>query len=85
MINVNALRETLIDLAEYAKNQLLLTASAMNEIAALREAISGLDPTVSDILKQKKLEAERNSSEALQIAVQKLDEKIRKLKVGQVC
>lgn len=85
MVNVNALRESLIDLTEYAKNQILLTASVLNELAALKEVVSSLDPKVADILNQKKVEAERNPSEALQSAIQKLDEKIRKLKVGQVC
>jgi hypothetical protein len=83
MINENALRDALLALAEQNKMNYLLASTILDEVAALRETVRGLDPTFDEVLAQKK---EENSTAQEQKAVfQFLNEIIRRLKNGEVC
>ena len=57
MINEPALKDALLALTEIAKNQYELIVSAMVEVAAVRDAVHGLDPTFDDTLAAKRQRA----------------------------
>jgi len=83
MINEPALRDALLALAEQNKTQYVMLSAVLDEVAALREAVRGLDPTFADVLEQKRKET---STSQEQIAVIRLlNETIRRLKGGEVC
>jgi hypothetical protein len=83
MINEPALRETLISLADLCKTQYAMLSVMMDEVAALRETVRGLDPTFSDVLEQKRKD---QSSETIRLAaLQGYNGIIRGLKDGNVC
>ncbi len=83
MINENALRDVLIALAEQAKTQHDVLSHLMDEVAALRQAVQGLDPTFDDVFRERK--ADLTSARMRRLAAQQFDDLIRRLKVGEVC
>jgi len=78
MINENALRDALVALATQCKTQQDLLSHVMDEVAALRETVRGLDPTFSDVLD---VQRKNQSNVAIRrIANQLIDDLIRRLK-----
>jgi hypothetical protein len=85
VINESALKDALLALTEIAKNQYELIVSSMSEIAAVREAVRGLDPTFDDTLATKRQQALQNILPITTRSVAILDGLARKLKDGEVC
>jgi hypothetical protein len=83
MINENALRDALLALAEQCKTQYLGLSLVIDEVAALRETVRGLDPTFSEVLEQKRKES--TSDDIRKVAIRQLDGIIQRLTDGEVC
>jgi hypothetical protein len=83
MINETALRDALLASVEQNKLCYVMLSAMLDELAAIRETVRGLDPTFSEVLEQKRQE---NSTAPERIAVLRmLNEIIQKLKDGEVC
>lgn len=85
MVNEPALKDALLALAEIEKRQLELQVSLMAEIAAVRNAFQGLDPTFADTFALKRQEVLKNITPSFAGLVFALEEITRKLKSGDVC
>lgn len=85
MINENALRDALLALAEQQKNQYIFYSAALNELAALRETVKGLDPAFSDVIEQKRKEQADATKEVTSLQVRIFDEIIRRVNSGEIC
>ncbi len=85
MVNESALKEVLIALFEDSRTNFIMAASLTNEIAALREAVRGLDPTFREVLEAKRNESEARGEEHIRNAIAEYDARIQRLKDGQVC
>ena len=83
MINERALRDTLLALAEQDKNNYVMISSILDEVAALRETVRGLDPTFDEILAMKR--AENNTADIARAVLKGCDLIIQRLKDGYVC
>ena len=83
MINENVLRSVLIALAEQAKTQHEILSHVMDDVAALRQSVRGLDPTFDDIFRERK--ADLSSAAMRRVAAQQFDDLIRRLTDGEVC
>jgi hypothetical protein len=83
MINERALRQTLVWLTEQAKLHHEILSCVMDEVAALRQTVRGLDPTFDDVFRERK--ADFSSAGMRQVAEQEFDDLIRRLKGGEVC
>jgi hypothetical protein len=81
-IHEPALRDALATLAEQLKTQYVMLSVTLDEVAALRETVRGLDPTFSEVLEQKRKE---NSTvpERLEM-LRLLNEIIRRLKTDVI-
>jgi hypothetical protein len=55
----------------------------MDEVAALRETVRGLDPTFDDVFRNRKADA--SSAELRKLAGQQFDGLIQQLKAGLIC
>jgi hypothetical protein len=85
MIDESALKETLLYLAEDSRTNYVMIASLTNEIASLREAVRGLDPTFHEVLEVKRDESQERGAEHIDNAIAQYDSIIQKLKEGYVC
>lgn len=85
MINETALRDALSALAQQSKTLYVMTSSVLNEVAALRETVRGLDPTFADVLEQKRQEAAREQAEVVRLQLALYDHILERLKHGEVC
>jgi hypothetical protein len=85
MINENALRDTLLSLAADTKANYVMISSMMNELAALREAVSTLDSKLADQVEQRSQAAAEKNAAMLEAGIARHDEIIRRLDVGEVC
>jgi hypothetical protein len=85
MVDESKLKETLLFLAEDNRANYIMIASLTNEIAALREAVRGLDPTFPEVLEVKRDESEARGEEHIHNALSEYDRIIQKLKDGQGC
>lgn len=54
MVNDAEQRQTLLEILALAKKTYEMARNALNEVAAVREAVRGLDPTFADVLEQKR-------------------------------
>ena len=82
MINENVLRDALVALAQQCKTQQDVLSHVMDEVAALRETVRGLDPTFSDVLNQQR---QNQSSADIRLASNQLfDDLIQRLKTDVV-
>jgi len=63
MVNEEGLRDTLLALAENNRMIYISLTSVMNELAALRETVRGLDPTFAEIMENRRQAAAQNSAE----------------------
>ena len=85
MVDESRLREMLLYLAEDNRTNYIMIASLTNEIAALREAVRGLDPTFHEVLEVKRDESEERGQEHIDNALAEYDQIIQRLKDGYVC
>jgi hypothetical protein len=85
MINENALRDTLLALATEGRSNHVMISSVLNELAAIREIVRGLDPTSADVLDQKRQAAAQSEAESARAVIARYDEMIRRLYNGEVC
>ncbi len=85
MINENALRDALLALATDGRSNYVMISSVLNEFAAIREMVRGLDPTSADTLDQKRQEAAQSDAESTSAVIARYDETIRRLYSGEVC
>ena len=82
MINEPKLRDCLIILAENVKKHHEVLSLAMDEIAALRETVRGLDPTFDEVFRDRK--ADLSSAEFRRQSAEIFDALIQLLKTGFV-
>jgi hypothetical protein len=85
MINETKLRETLVTLAMQLKENHIATFSALGELASLREAVRGLDPTFQEVIEKTRKETRQKIGAEFQSHLQAYDSLIQRLKDGQVC
>jgi hypothetical protein len=85
MINEEALRDALLALAEQHKTNYLMLSALMNEIAALRETVRGLDPTFTEVLEDRRAKSQEAGREILREQIMFFDQIISRLKNGEVC
>jgi hypothetical protein len=83
MINESKLRDTLIILAETVRKHHEILSLAMDEVAALRETVRGLDPTFDDVFRNRK--ADLSSVEFRRQSDEIFGALIQLLKNGAVC
>jgi hypothetical protein len=62
-----------------------MQTSVLNEVAAIRETVRGLDPTFADVIEGKRIEAARAQVEAVKLQLAVYDHIIERLKNGEVC
>jgi predicted outer membrane protein len=74
------LRDTLVLLTTGQKNLYLMLSAMLDELAALRETVRGLDPTFSEVMEEKKKKSseDREKASAVEAQVRSLDELIGK-------
>ena len=85
MINETALRETLVVLAMQLKENHIAIFSALGELASLREAVRGLDPTFEEVIEKTRKETREKMRVDFQSHLQVYDSLIQQLKAGGVC
>jgi hypothetical protein len=85
MINEEALRDALLSLAEQHKTNYVVLSAVLNEVAALRETVRGLDPTFTEVLEDRRIKSQEESRELTGMQIALFDEIIRRLKNGEVC
>jgi hypothetical protein len=83
MINENALRDVLIVLLQQVKIQHEVLSRVMDEVAALRQTVRGLDPTFDDVFRERK--SDLSSVAMRKAAAQQFDDLIRRVNDGEVC
>jgi hypothetical protein len=70
-------------LAEQNKSNYVMISSILDEVAALRETVRGLDPTFDEVLAQKR--AEHSTADIAVSVIGLSDAIIQRLKDGYVC
>lgn len=85
MINESALKDALLALAQQTKTQYLMTSAILNELAAVRETVRGLDPTFADVLATKQKQSQEETNEVVLTTIRLLDQIIERLKAGVIC
>ncbi len=85
MINQVALRDALLALAEQHKTQYVMFSALLNEVAALRETVRGLDPTFSEVLEDRRKQSQENTRAVVSQTLQHLNHLIKRLEDGEVC
>jgi hypothetical protein len=78
MINLLLLRDTLVLLATEQKKLYLMLSAKLNELAAVRESVRGLDPTFSDVFQERQQRSAQESDEVVAAQVRILDELLGK-------
>ncbi|HTC61522.1 MAG TPA: hypothetical protein VK709_01655 [Candidatus Saccharimonadales bacterium] len=71
MVDESSLRDSLILVATELKKQYLMLSAILNELAAVRESVRGLDPTFSDVLaeRQRRIAVEPDKSVSAQVKI----------------
>lgn len=85
MLNESALKDTLLALAEQHKSHYIMMTAILNELAALRETVRGLDPTFGDVMEARRLQASQINAQIEKDVIAGYDEIIQKLMRGYVC
>jgi ABC-type nitrate/sulfonate/bicarbonate transport system ATPase subunit len=85
MIKEKALKDHLLALAERDKTNYLMISGILDELAALRETVRGLDPTFAEVLENRRKEAAKQTAPVVKETVRLLNEIIQRLKAGEVC
>jgi len=84
MIDEPSLKASLVTLAELQRTHYLSFSALLNEVAALRETVRGLDPTFADVIEQKRVEQELQTRQVVAEQIGLIDDLIRLLKMGVV-
>jgi hypothetical protein len=85
MIKEDALRDALMALVNSSRTNYIMISAVLAELAAVRETVSGLDPTFSDVLEMKRREAEARADSVVRAVIDSYDEILARLKAGEVC
>jgi len=85
MIDARSLRAVLIALARQDIANYVMFSAALNEIAALRETVRGLDPTFSEVLEDRRKQSQEDTREVVSQTLQLLRELVQRLEDGEVC
>ena len=85
MINEGELKDALLSIVTDARTNYIMLSSTLNELAALRETVRGLDPTFGDVMEQQRAASEKRGAEIVQRVIAGYDLIIEKLKEGYVC
>jgi hypothetical protein len=85
MVNESALKDTLIAFATQNRTSFITISTLLNEVAALRETVRGLDPTFGDVMGNRRAILEETGAETVRDAIAGYDEIIRLLEHGHVC
>jgi hypothetical protein len=80
MINESALRDALPALAQQSRMLYELLSAVLNEVAALRDTVQGLDPTFSDVMEQKRIESALKQAQFVKLQLALFDQIIEQLK-----
>jgi hypothetical protein len=80
MIDEANLRDVLTGLAMETRSAFVMSASILNELAALRETVRDLDPTFADVIEQRRKEAEARGAVEVARVLAGIDEMIEQLK-----
>jgi hypothetical protein len=62
-----------------------MISSMLNEVAALRETVRGLDPTFSEVLEQRREQEAVKQAKVVAAVLRQCDDMLRRLTVGEVC
>jgi hypothetical protein len=84
VINENALREVLVNLAETNRNLYVLLVDLGCEVAAMKETIRALDPTFSETFDRRIKEAAQAVAQRKDSSLARFDGLIQKMKDGLV-
>ena|ERR1035441_10048061 len=82
MLNETVLKDALVSMAEQYRFLYLVQSDLIDEIASLREAVRGLDPTFDEVLAQKR--KENASDDIRRAALPLLDALVQRVKDGLV-
>lgn len=85
MVNENALRDALMALILSSKSNYIMISAVLAELRAVRDTVSGLDPTFADVLEQKRIEAEEAADSVVKSVLASFDEIFQRVKNGEVC
>jgi hypothetical protein len=85
MINETNLRHILVTIVTLMKGQHTAIASGLAELASLREAVRGLDPTFGEVIERTRKETAQKISGDMQSHLQEYDSLIQLLNDGEVC
>lgn len=85
MVNESALKDTLLALATSNRTNYIMFTSVLNELAALRETVRGLDPTFSDVMENRRAAEAESGSEIVRSVIAGHDQIIQRLTDGYVC
>jgi len=85
MINETNLREALVVFATQLKENHIAIFSVLGELASLREAVRGLDPTFEEVIEKTRKETRQKIHVEFQSHLQEYDSLIQRLKAGEVC
>jgi hypothetical protein len=85
MIKEGALRDALMALVNSSKTNYIMISAVLAELAAVRETVSGLDPTFADVLETKRHEAEAAADSVVRAVIATYDEIFQRVKNGEVC
>jgi hypothetical protein len=66
MIKETALRDALMAAINSSRSNYIMIAAMLNELAAVRETVRGLDPTFADVLAQKQAESAAATAQEVQ-------------------
>jgi hypothetical protein len=80
-MNEAFLKDALLALAQQSKTQYIMISASLNELAAVRETIRGLDPTFADVLATKQKQYQEETREVVSGTVALLDQIIERLKL----
>lgn len=73
MVDESLLRDTLVQLAIGVKKNYLMLSATLDELAAVRETVRGLDPTFSDVLQERQQKQAQEQYEIVSMQAKRLD------------
>ncbi len=78
------LRAIVVYLITMLKSNAEMSARIFAELAAVTEAVKGLDPTFADVLEHKRLEVDQISDPSIHANLDRYDEMIRRVENGEI-
>ena len=79
MIDESELKDTLIILVAFCRKSFDFSVQTLNELAAVRESVRGLDPTFSDVLSGHRKYYSESEKEAVDQILKDYDDLIERL------